>query len=160
MKHVFHLRSNTCIKGDVLLINTTHGNNAILEKIYMSLQNVLLFHLKRHVKNSGFVLHHGFQTPRTEMKALSRICFGPCKGIQDSTWILDSGFRIPGTGFQSSVGFRIPWVVFQIPKPRIPNFYNVFILFLWWLISCCYILFQIITMFLLLLLVLLTIQTR
>ena len=29
-------------------------------------------------------------------------------------WNLDSGY-------QSLVGFRIPWAVFQIPKPRIPD---------------------------------------
>ena len=27
-------------------------------------EQLLLFHLRRHVKNSGFVLHDGFQTPR------------------------------------------------------------------------------------------------
>ena len=54
-------------------------------------------------------------------------------GIQDSLglWIVRRKFRIPGTGhrilypwnldsgFQSWVGFRIPWAVFRIPKPRI-----------------------------------------
>ena len=34
----------------------------------MSLHNFLLFHLRRHVKNSGFVLHHGFQIPRNRWK--------------------------------------------------------------------------------------------
>ena len=57
----------------------------------------------------------------------------PCKGIQDSLgfWIQRLGFRIQSTGFrilcqwnldsgfQSSVGFRIPWAVFPIPKSRI-----------------------------------------
>ena len=37
IKHVVHLRSNTCILTEmfyqVLLINTTHGNNAVPEKI-------------------------------------------------------------------------------------------------------------------------------
>ena len=66
----------------------------------------------------------------------------PCKGIQDRLGfrILESGldstpwFRIPGTkfrilcqwnldsGYQSLVGFRIPWAVFWILKPRIPNY--------------------------------------
>ena len=69
----------------------------------MSLQNVLLFHLRRHVENSGLVLHHGFQTARTERKALTSICFCPYKGIQDSlgSWIPYRGFQTPGTGFQS-----------------------------------------------------------
>ena len=51
-------------------------------------------------------------------------------------WIPHRGFRIPSTGlwilyqwnlnsgFQSLVGFRIPWVVFGIPKPRIPKNWN------------------------------------
>ena len=30
--------------------------------------NFLLFHLRRHVKNSGFVLYHGFQIPRNRWK--------------------------------------------------------------------------------------------
>ena len=49
-------------------------------------------------------------------------------------WVPNRGFRIPGSGFwilcqwhldssfQSLVGFRIPWAVFQIPKPRIADF--------------------------------------
>ena len=58
-----------------------------------------------------------------------------CKGIQDTFgfWIPRRGFQIPGTrfwilsqwdldsGFQSLKGFRIPWVVFRIPKSRIPD---------------------------------------
>ena len=58
-----------------------------------------------------------------------------CKGIQDTFgfWIPRRGFQIPGTrfwilshwdldsGFQSLKGFRIPWVVFRIPKCRIPD---------------------------------------
>ena len=49
--------------------------------------------------------------------------FASCKGIQDSLGfcIPCRGFRIPATGFQSLVGFRIPWAVFWIPKPRIPD---------------------------------------
>ena len=37
----------------------------------MSLHNFLLFHLRRHVKNSGFVLHHWFQTPRNHKSTRS-----------------------------------------------------------------------------------------
>ena len=48
-------------------------------------------------------------------------------------WIPRHGFRILGTGirilcqwnldsgFQSLVGFQIPWAVFRIPKPRTPD---------------------------------------
>ena len=56
------------------------------------------------------------------------VVYVTCKGIQDSL-----EFRIPGTGLQFLsdpgfwtpivylVGFRIPWAVFRIPKPRIPD---------------------------------------
>ena len=57
------------------------------------------------------------------------------KGVEDSHgfWIPRRGFRIPSTGFrifcqcsvdsrfQSLMGFRIPWSVFRIQKPRIPD---------------------------------------
>ena len=33
----------------------------------MSVHNFLLFHLRGHVENSGFVRHHGFQTPRNTL---------------------------------------------------------------------------------------------
>ena len=37
--------------------------------------------------------------------------------------VLDSGFFVSGvdSGVQSLGGFRIPWSVFRIPKPRIPD---------------------------------------
>ena len=49
----------------------------------------------------------------------TKVCFAPCKGIQDSVgfWIPRRGFRIPGTGFQSlsvEVGFWIS-IVSGIP---------------------------------------------
>ena len=48
-----------------------------------------------------------------------KVCFAPCKGIQDSLgfWIPRRGFRIPGTGFKSlsvAVGFWIS-IVSGIP---------------------------------------------
>ena len=46
----------------------------------MSLHNFLLFHLRSHIKNSCFVFHQGFQTPRnnksTRPSLLSR-CLEP-----------------------------------------------------------------------------------
>ena len=49
-------------------------------------------------------------------------------GIQDSLvfWIPHRGFRILcqwnlDSGLQLLVGFRIPWAVFRVPKPRIPD---------------------------------------
>ena len=130
----FHLRWNMFFIWDQTLALKENSWKQCNTRETMSLQNVLLFHLRRHVKNSGLVLHHGLQTARTEMKALTRICFGPYKGIQDSlaSWIPYRGFQIPGTGFQSLsvelgfglqslVGFWIPWVVFRIPKSMIPD---------------------------------------
>ena len=80
---------------------------------------------------------NGPNESRTGCKLIqSIIIIAPCKGIQDSLglWILCNGFRIPATGFRILLsvelgfrilwltGFRIPRVVFRIPKPRIPNF--------------------------------------
>ena len=62
----------------------------------------------------------------------------PCKRIRDSLgfWIPRRIFPIPDTGFyilcqgnwdsglQSLVGFCIPWAVFRVPKPRIPDSTN------------------------------------
>ena len=57
----------------------------------------------------------------------------PCKGIQSwpldsSPGISDSRYWIPifcqsnlNSRFQSFVGFRIPWAVFRIPRPKIPD---------------------------------------
>ena len=59
----------------------------------------------------------------------------PFKGIQDSHefWIPRCGFQIPrnwipvfsqwhlDSGFKSLEEFRIPWTIFRIPKPRIPD---------------------------------------
>ena len=53
------------------------------------------------------------------------LMFAPCR---ESRTVLDSGFRNMDSGlcqqnldsgFQSLVGFRIPWAVFRIQKPRI-----------------------------------------
>ena len=52
-------------------------------------------------------------------------CFTPCELILDGLGIsiLGREFWIPGTGFQSSsLGFRISWAVFRIPKSRISDF--------------------------------------
>ena len=65
MKHVFYLRPNTYkhfLKWHVLLINTTHENNAIKEN--MSQHTFLLFSLEKIIKNSpGFVLHLNLTWP-------------------------------------------------------------------------------------------------
>ena len=54
-----------------------------------------------------------------QSRNLFLITFRPMHGI----WNLRRGFQISGTGLksQSLVGFRSPWAVFQIPKPRIPD---------------------------------------
>ena len=57
-----------------------------------------------HVRESKTVLDSGFHITDSGFQVLdSNLC----------QWNLDSGF-------QSQVGFRILWAVFQIPKPRIP----------------------------------------
>ena len=58
-----------------------------------------------HVRESRAVLDSGIHAEDSGFQVLdSRIC----------QWNLDSGF-------QSLVGFRIPWAVFRIPNPRIPD---------------------------------------
>ena len=58
-----------------------------------------------HVRESKTVLDSGFHITDSGFQVLdSNLC----------QWNLDSGF-------QSQVGFRILWAVFQIPKPRIPD---------------------------------------
>ena len=57
----------------------------------------------------------------TELK----VSVAQCKGIQDTFgfWIPDSGYSILDS-FSVGLGFRIPWVVFRIPKSRIPDSTN------------------------------------
>ena len=44
------------------------------------------------------------------------------KTVSNSGFLtVDSGLQIPDFGFQSIAGFQIPWAVFRIPKPRIPD---------------------------------------
>ena len=64
-------------------------------------------------------------------KDLENLNPGRYWSLNSPPWIPDSGFQAPDStnicqltldsGFQSSVGFCIPWAVFQIPKPRIPD---------------------------------------
>ena len=58
-----------------------------------------------HVRDSKTVLNSGLQA------------------VDSRFQVMDSGFFVDGTwimaGFQSLVGFRIPWAVFWILKPRI-----------------------------------------
>ena len=70
------------------MINTTYGNNAIIPEKNMPLCNFLLFYLRRHAKNLGFMLYHGFQTAQKRWKHISLqpwsfICFSvfaePCE---------------------------------------------------------------------------------
>ena len=58
-----------------------------------------------HVREFKAVLDSGFHTLGSGFQVLGSSLF---------QWNLDSGF-------QSLVGIRIPWNVFWIPKPRIPN---------------------------------------
>ena len=64
-------------------------------------------------------------------KDLENLNPGRYWSLNSTPWIPDSGFQVPDStnlcqltldsGFQSSVGFRIPWAVFQIQQPRIAD---------------------------------------
>ena len=72
---------------------------------------------------------------QTICSCISASVFAPCKGVQGSFgfWTPRSGFRIfrhrirvlcqwnLDSRFRSLVGFRIPWAVFRILEPRIPE---------------------------------------
>ena len=74
-------------------------------KSYLRFQGPNCIPLSLRVTKSKTVLDSGFHPMDSGFQVLD---FGPCQ------WNLDSGF-------QSLVGFRIPWAVFQIPEPRIPD---------------------------------------
>ena len=72
---------------------------------HVGLLRLCLHYVLTHKRESRTVLDCGLHTVDSGFQVLdSSIC----------QWNLDSGF-------QSLVGFRIPWAVVQIPKPRIPD---------------------------------------
>lgn len=82
-------------------------------------------------KKLHFVWKNYLQTQiNTNLPFFSSFFLAPCKEIWDSLgfWIPRRGFRIQITGFSIFTqwildsGFRISTVVFQIPRPRIPDF--------------------------------------
>ena len=53
----------------------------------MSLHNFLLFHLRSHIKNSCFVFHQGFQTPRNNKSTRpTASCFHYFLGVWNPWW--------------------------------------------------------------------------
>ena len=53
----------------------------------MSLHNFLLFHFRSHIKNSCFVFHQGFQTPRNNKSTRpAASCFHYFLGVWNSWW--------------------------------------------------------------------------
>ena len=53
----------------------------------MSLHNFLLFHLRCHIKNSCFVFHQGFQTPRNNKSTRpAASCFHYFLGVWNPWW--------------------------------------------------------------------------
>ena len=87
------------------------------------------------LRKKGVYLGIGKGRNFTTVEPLHNGHLPPCKGIQaqsrmlDSTpWIPDSRYWIPDlfqwnldSGFQLLVGFRIPWAVLRILRPRIPD---------------------------------------
>ena len=85
-------------------------NIILFEKLLQKLLFRYLFSVSltsdsRHVRESKTVLDPGFHAVDSRFQVLDFTLF---------QWNLDSGF-------QSFVGFRIPWAVFRIPKFRIPD---------------------------------------
>ena len=94
--------------------------------IFLTSKNVVLIYISSHNFNRWY----------KRLSTVRKLSIAPCKGIQDSLGfcIVCLGFGIPGTGFQSlsvefgfwipvssGPGFRIPWALYRIPKPRIPD---------------------------------------
>ena len=66
----------------------------------------------------------------SDLKQIREINFGTSAAVRLIRCPLITGFTVVdsslcewnfNSGFQSFVGFRIPWAVFRIPKPRIPD---------------------------------------
>ena len=105
--------------------------------IFHSDANEAHFHVNGSALSLVFKPRFLFNMLAITAEIAQRIC--PMLGNPRQSSILDSGFWIPHhgsqtpiTGFQSLsmkiwfriqkfVGFRIPWAVFWIPKPRIPD---------------------------------------
>ena len=97
-----------------------------IHTLFTALLKPIIFYYVTLVKTHIFP---SYTRPSLSVLARLHMLFATYKGIQDRLgfWIPHRGFQIPGTGFQflslelglqSLVGFRIPWVVFRIPKPR------------------------------------------
>ena len=105
--------------------------------IFYSDANTAHFHMNGSALSLVFKPRFLFNMLAITAEMAERIC--PMLGNPRQSSILDSGFwiplcgfQIPITGFQSLskeigfripkfAGFRIPWAVFRIPKPRIPD---------------------------------------
>ena len=94
----------------------------------MSLHNFLLFHFRSHIKNSCFVFHQGFQTPRNNKSTRpAPSCFHYFLGVWNSWWNTRTRFwyitwkpcntwrlfAIVLLQFDSSVIFVLKWLFFS-----------------------------------------------
>ena len=124
-----------------LSVSGIYGLTKFFTKLGQRTREVLVAHVaagRDHHVSAYWGLGGGRSaSPREWRPRRQNLTLAPCKGFQDSLgfWIQCRGFRIPGTGFQSSsvelgisipiiLGFQIPWAVFRIPKPRIPPFHK------------------------------------
>ena len=93
-------------------------------KTVTKLKHFLHLWVEKYLSPGGTLIHHSIMTPISDITK--------CRSMQGNprqSWILDSRNsvdsslwkRILDSEFQSLMGFRTPWAIFRIPKPRIPD---------------------------------------
>ena len=124
-----------------LSVSGNYGLTKFFTKLGQRTREVLVAHVAagrdHHVRANWGLGGERSASPREWRPRRQNLTLAPCKGFEDSLefWIQCRGFRILGTGFQSSsvklgiwipiiLGFQIPWAVFRIPKLRIPPFHK------------------------------------
>ena len=124
-----------------LSVSGNYGLTKFFTKLGQRTREVLVAHVAagrdHHVRAYWGLGGERSASPREWRPRRQNLTLAPCKGFEDSLefWIQCRGFRILGTGFQSSsvklgiwipiiLGFQIPWAVFRIPKLRIPPFHK------------------------------------
>ena len=78
----------------------------------MSLHNFLSFHLRSHIKNSCFVFHQGFQTPRNNKSTRPMAsCFHYFLGVWNPWWNTRTRFWYITSSIVSHILALIHWMV-------------------------------------------------